>query len=289
MQPNQYEQFVADVVNTFSLPSTATVFRNKRYRGVKQPGSYEIDIAVEFNIARALCFLLIIECKALARPVDRPAIQKLVQTRDAINANKAAVASLGGFTAEALSVARANGVACWSLDSDAFTVIIAYARSPDVVTPGTILDYLREQLFSFFQQKFGMPTRRVKWPRLPPLDLRPQLSVYLERVQYDREEYVKADGHTVVTDMYEGQLMRDLINAVIAASDHPLRRSLARWSKRYQSILRTARLSSAAIANVLDCVITQNLFLYPQILDDFAKANVDIQSLLKQIKKVDAR
>ena len=54
--------------------------RNERISGVRQPGQYEIDVAVEFFIADKLRFLLIVECKNWQRPVGRDVVQKLAQT-----------------------------------------------------------------------------------------------------------------------------------------------------------------------------------------------------------------
>ena len=109
----EYEQHVAAIVREMRSFRKSRVYTNRQFEGIRQPGSYEIDIAVELRLCRLLKFLLIIECKNWKRPVDRPVIQKLVQTRDAIAAQKAAVVSPVGFTKEAVDVARSNGVALW--------------------------------------------------------------------------------------------------------------------------------------------------------------------------------
>jgi hypothetical protein len=113
----EFEDFVADVISNLSIYKNAEISRNRRYPGVRQPGSYEVDLALEFSIDGALRFLVIIECKNWSRPVDRPVVQKVVQTRDAISAQKAAIVSPVGFSREAKEVAKANGVALWVLGS----------------------------------------------------------------------------------------------------------------------------------------------------------------------------
>jgi len=113
MDHKEYEDYVETVVRALSICKNATVYRNRRFTGVRQPGRYEIDIACEINLDDILHLLIIVECKNWKRPVDREEIQKLIQTRDAINAQKAAFASASGFTKEAVEVAQANGVALW--------------------------------------------------------------------------------------------------------------------------------------------------------------------------------
>ena len=111
---------MADVVRGMSFSHNAEIFTNHRYPGVRQPGNYEIDVSCELWFDESLFFHIIIECKNWERPVDRPQIQKLIQTRDAISAHKAAFASPVGYTREAVEVAKANGVALWVLAEGIF-------------------------------------------------------------------------------------------------------------------------------------------------------------------------
>ncbi len=96
----EFEDFVADVVSNLSVYKNATIARNRRFLGVRQPGFYEIDLSLEFTIDGALRFLVIIECKNWSRPVGRPIVQQVIQTRDAISAQKAAIVSPLGFGRE---------------------------------------------------------------------------------------------------------------------------------------------------------------------------------------------
>ena len=109
----EYEEVVAKVVAQLELFDSGKVFRNRQFPGKTQPGSYEIDIALEVSFQQVIDFLLIIECKNWKRPVDRPVVQKLCQTKEAIGAHKAAIASPVGFTDEARQVASVKGVALW--------------------------------------------------------------------------------------------------------------------------------------------------------------------------------
>ncbi|MEA2561257.1 MAG: hypothetical protein QOH06_2761 [Acidobacteriota bacterium] len=121
----EYEGYVAEVLGNLDVFPGAVVYRNRNFEGVRQPGSYEIDIAIEFFAGEALRFLLIVECKNWKRPVDRPVVQKLAQTRDAVAAHKAAIASPVGFTSEAIEVAKVHGIALWVVASGDWLVILA--------------------------------------------------------------------------------------------------------------------------------------------------------------------
>jgi restriction endonuclease len=118
MTPSDYEQYVTNIVRLFDFCKQATISNNRKFQGKRQPGEYEIDIAVEVNFSEAIYFLMIVECKYWNRPVDRPVIQSLAQTKDAISAHKAIVASLNGFSEEAEAVAVAHNIGLWWIDPD---------------------------------------------------------------------------------------------------------------------------------------------------------------------------
>ena len=110
---SEFEQYVAELVQALKFAKQGIVYRNRRFAGIRQPGVYEIDVALEIQLDPAINFTLIVECKNWKRRVDRPIVQKLAQTRDAIGADKAAIASPLGFTKEAKEVARTLGIALW--------------------------------------------------------------------------------------------------------------------------------------------------------------------------------
>ena len=123
LTPKEYEAYVGELVCKLDFAKTGKIEMNRRFEGVRQPGTYEIDVALEVQLAEAINFLLIVECKNWKRPVDRPVVQKLAQTRDAISADKAAIVSPVGFTEEAKSVARSLGVALWIITLDEWTIL----------------------------------------------------------------------------------------------------------------------------------------------------------------------
>ena len=125
LTPSEYEMLVEKLVGELDFAKSGKIRRNHKYEGVRQPGLYEVDVAVDVDLADAISFRLIIECKNWKRPVDRPVIQKIAQTRDAISADKAAVVSPLGFTKEAVEVARALGVALWVVTLHEWVIVYA--------------------------------------------------------------------------------------------------------------------------------------------------------------------
>jgi Restriction endonuclease len=118
MTSSEYEEYVTNIVRQFDFCKQAQISNNRKFQGKRQPGEYEIDIAVELNFSDIIYFLMIIECKHWNRPVDRPVIQSLAQTKDAISAHKAVVAALKGFSEEAEAVAVAHNIGLWWIDPD---------------------------------------------------------------------------------------------------------------------------------------------------------------------------
>jgi len=130
MNAKEYEQYVTKLVKGLDFFKSGTIYTNKRFPGVRQPGEYEIDVAVEMSLGDVASFLLIIECKNWKRPVDRPVIQKLAQTRDAIAAQKAAVVSPVGFSNEAVEVAKVHGIALWVIAEGTWSCIMGMMGPP---------------------------------------------------------------------------------------------------------------------------------------------------------------
>jgi len=85
----EFEEYVGEVVKHLRITDNARIYRNRVYEGKSQPGHYEVDVSLEFTVQEALNVLVIVECKNWQRPVDRPVIQKVAQTRTAIPAHKA--------------------------------------------------------------------------------------------------------------------------------------------------------------------------------------------------------
>ena len=132
MSPDEYEGLVErQISGDYAAVAGATVTRNERVKGVRQPGMYEIDVGVRMKIAD-IEYFTIIECKLLSRKVDRPIIQKIIQTRDAIAAHKAIVVTNIGFSPEAEQVARANGVGLQIVGLEARMTVWGHSGPEDV-------------------------------------------------------------------------------------------------------------------------------------------------------------
>lgn len=165
MNAQEYENYVAELVSQLDVFSAAKIYRNKQFEGIRQPGQYEIDIGVEFFLGSSLRFLLIIECKNWGRPIDRPVVQKLIQTRDAISAHKAALVSPVGFTKEAIEVAQSHGVALWTIaekswDTNLYSLSSGFTlyqlgENSSVVIPDTFYDDLRSSFLRAFLKFMG--------------------------------------------------------------------------------------------------------------------------------------
>ncbi len=118
LNAREFEDFVAHLVAGLQFAKGGIVSARKRFPGIRQVGEYEIDVSLEVSLSEELNFLLIVECKNWKRLVGREVIQKIAQTKDAIIADKAAVASAVGFTEDALETAKSLGVALWTVSVD---------------------------------------------------------------------------------------------------------------------------------------------------------------------------
>jgi hypothetical protein len=63
MTSSEYEEYVTKIVCQFDFCKRAKISNNRKFQGKRQPGEYEIDIAVEVRFSKAIYFLMIIECK----------------------------------------------------------------------------------------------------------------------------------------------------------------------------------------------------------------------------------
>ncbi|WDD97104.1 restriction endonuclease [Thalassomonas actiniarum] len=168
MTHQEYEQHVSNIIKNIESFNNATIATNKKIAGVQQPGHYEIDVSVTFQIDDILSFHLIIECKKWQRPVDRPVVQKLVQTRGAIAAHKAAIVSPSGFTKEAVAVAKAHGIALWVIHQESESIDSVMAcrewapRSFD-------FDRIKHELLDLMQVKATpVKSRLIDFPAFSP-------------------------------------------------------------------------------------------------------------------------
>lgn len=117
-----YEYFVSKIIQEFGAFRDTKIERNVRLRGVTQPGNYEIDVLVTIPCA-IMEFKITIECKNWRKPVGREVVQKIINTKNAVNANKAAIVSPVGYTKEAVQVAKHYNIALWILNLKVFHII----------------------------------------------------------------------------------------------------------------------------------------------------------------------
>ncbi len=133
MRYSEYEQLVEQLLRDLEGFDGWKLHRNRKYPGVRQPGDYEIDIALEADLHDIASLLFIVECKNWKKAVDRPVVQKLAQTRDAVGAHKAAIASPVGFSAGAVAVARVHGIALWVVAKNRMYCILRYTPLTEVI------------------------------------------------------------------------------------------------------------------------------------------------------------
>jgi hypothetical protein len=162
MNFKEYEAYIATVVQGLSICKTVEILRNRKYKGVRQPGNYEIDISCEIQIDNALSFLMIVECKNWKKPIDREQIQKFVQTRDAIAAHKAIFVSPVGYTREAIEVARVHGIALWVISESEMHVLAGGAPVAYLVS-----ERMYKVLSGFIYTQLGLDEERDIYPYNP--------------------------------------------------------------------------------------------------------------------------
>lgn len=159
MSAKEYEDYVEKIVTELDFWKSAKVFRNKKYAGVRQTGNYEIDIALELFLTELVSFRLIVECKNHDRPVTRPIVQQLAQTRDAINAQKAAIASPVGFTKESVDVAKDLGIALWVIAKDIPMIVVMAYEGLKILSLSDLFYELRMSYLSIY----GITKMIEKW------------------------------------------------------------------------------------------------------------------------------
>ena len=88
-----------------------TGFRVEHREMVQTPdGQYQIDVTARFR-ALDVDFLILVECKDHARPVERDDVQVLADKKRAAGAQKAILFATNGFQRGALEYAKVHGIA----------------------------------------------------------------------------------------------------------------------------------------------------------------------------------
>jgi|SRR5215813_3940449 len=105
----EFEGLVAKILN--ELGTSLPEFRLERLEPIKAPdGQYRIDITVRFTQLGAT-FLVLVECKDHARPIEREAVQLLSDKLRAAGAHKGMLFSTNGFQSGAIEYARSDAIA----------------------------------------------------------------------------------------------------------------------------------------------------------------------------------
>lgn len=105
----QFEMFVADALR--SLGAGLDDFRlEEQELVVTDDGRYRIDITVRFT-ALGVEFLMLVECKDHARPVEREDVQVLADKKRTAGAHKGVLFSTNGFQRGAIDYAQRHGIA----------------------------------------------------------------------------------------------------------------------------------------------------------------------------------
>ena len=109
ISPDEYEREVAALLQALGrdLPG----FQVQHQETVSTPdGSYRIDVTARFSQLGA-DFLILVECKDHARPVERKDVQVLADKLRAAGAQKGMLFSTNGFQKGAIEYARARRIA----------------------------------------------------------------------------------------------------------------------------------------------------------------------------------
>lgn len=284
MNSDEYEELVADVVTGLSISKNSKIYRNRRFNGIRQPGKYEIDIACEMEIDEKLSFFIIVECKNWTRAIDRPQIQKLIQTRDAINAHKAAFASPVGFTKEAIEVAETHGIALWVVTKGVFNMICAGGGGYFPSVSARIDSEIRKSVSDYIDYQ----------------------NDYLTRLDYPKDIYnpnVKSNKYAIIPNswlVYDGSarinyfepiedpILTLLIEHILTLpiNSNELTTSLDKTISFYISIFVESGLDLKTAKEFVNCIVTKAEYPThePVLILEQAKLEID-ESTLRQISE----
>jgi restriction system protein len=115
----EFERLVAELLREAGrdLPD----FRLEKQELIRaHDGQYRIDVALSFT-QLGVHFLVLVECKDHARPIEREDVQVLADKTRAAGAHKAILFSTNGFQRGAIDYARIHGIALIRLVEGALT------------------------------------------------------------------------------------------------------------------------------------------------------------------------
>jgi restriction system protein len=110
-------------------------FRVEHRESLEAPdGLFQIDVTARFRVL-GLDFLVLVECKDHARPVEREDVQVLADKMRATGAQKAVLFATNGFQRGALEYAAAHGIALVRIVEGKLTFEIHSASQASPATP----------------------------------------------------------------------------------------------------------------------------------------------------------
>lgn len=130
LTPVEFERFVRGVLDQEGA-------RLKDYQSAHletieaHDGKYEFDVTARFE-ALGADFLVVVECKRWAAPIEREQVQALEQKRQSVHAHKAILFSTSEFRRGAVEFAEAHGIALAQIKDGGTTFI---AKSYDERNP----------------------------------------------------------------------------------------------------------------------------------------------------------
>ncbi len=105
----EFERLVVDHLREASRNQPD--FRLEQQEKVRTPdGQYRIDVTVRFSQLDGAQFLVLVECKDHARPVEREDVQVLESKKRAAEASKAMLFSTNGFQQGAIEYAKSHRI-----------------------------------------------------------------------------------------------------------------------------------------------------------------------------------
>jgi hypothetical protein len=112
IEPERYENLVKELL-TKAIASeflAGKVLHGRKIRGRRSGYDHQVDLSLEVDLAGTR-LLVIVECKALTRPVSVDDALEFASRIDDIGAHKGIMVSSSGFTAGAVTLAESRGIA----------------------------------------------------------------------------------------------------------------------------------------------------------------------------------
>ena len=111
ISPTEFEKLVLEWLRLAAERQSQTIAARHLGIAYGAGGEYKIDVLVTFSALGGARFVVLVECKHQARPVERDDVMVLESKLRDTNAQKAMFFSTSGFQSGALEFATAKGIA----------------------------------------------------------------------------------------------------------------------------------------------------------------------------------